>query len=165
MKEIPLTQGQVALVDDADYEELSKYKWQAIRDRHSQGFYAARFDTVGKPINGKKQRKMIQMHRAIMGAVLGEKVDHIHHNTLDNRRPELRKCTNAENQQNSQKRHGCISQFKGVTWHKGHRSWYVEVQKGSYRYRRGGFPSERDAALAYDAKARELFGEFALTNF
>ena len=104
MKEIELTQGKRAIVDDADYQYLSKYNWS-----YDDG-YASR----GIRMNGK--RKIILMHRFLMGLYFGDKrvVDHINHNTLDNRRENLRICTKAENRRNSRKSKNNTSSFKGV---------------------------------------------------
>ena len=95
MRYIPLTQNKYTIVDDADYPELSKYSWFAQK-QHS-GYYAIRNSSL---INGK--RHPIRMHRQILGLEHGDKRvgDHIHHNTLDNRRNNLRICTNAENLKN-----------------------------------------------------------------
>ena len=85
MREIPLTQGQVALVDDEDYGELSKHKWYALRSAHSQGFVAAR----------ESHCQMVLMHHVITGAQPGQLVDHKNHVILDNRH-EPRICTRSE---------------------------------------------------------------------
>lgn len=90
---IPLTQGQVALVDQSDYRWLSQWKWFARWDKRAQCFYAMRNRRVSE--GGK--RGLVYMHRAVLNAGAVEKVDHIHHQTLDNRRSQLRLATTSEN--------------------------------------------------------------------
>ena len=97
MKKIPLTQGQVALVDDADYEWLSRWKWCAMWCSSTDSFYAVRH--IRLP-NGKWTT--LRMHRAILGLERGDsrQVDHENHDTLDERRENLRIVTHQENQWN-----------------------------------------------------------------
>jgi hypothetical protein len=160
MKEIPLTQGQVALVDDGDYEELSKHKWHAQWDPDTRSFRAMRTHCA----NGRERG--IVMARVIMNARPGEQVDHVHSgDTLNNQRANLRVCTNGQNKANSRKGDGKSSMYKGVSWEKQRRKWRVQITSNGDHYRLGRFTDERAAAEAYDRKARELFGEFALTNF
>ncbi len=152
MKEIPLTQGYVAIVDDEDFPELSKHKWYAVRMR--SGVKAACWR------NGKH----LYMHRAIMKAKDGQPVDHRNHNTLDNQRSNIRLCTHSQNRVNQRKRPGCSSRYKGVYWHKGNKRWRAQIEYHGNRRCLRGFINENDAARAYNAAATELFGEFALLN-
>ncbi len=157
MKEIPLTQGKVALVDDADYPELSKYKWCA---QHTEArWYAIRFDV------GRMGRCRIPMHRAILNAPSGLEVDHRNHNGLDNRRANLRLATKAENQRNRNKPATNTSGYKGVSWHKGHNRWQAQIRHDGRARFLGYFDTPEQAARAYDSAAIETFGEFALPNF
>ena len=84
MKEIPLTQGQFAIVDDEDYERFSVYKWRVFFAKGTKSYYARRHSPMSL---GK--RSTIFMHRDVMGAKHGEMVDHINHDTLDNRKSNL----------------------------------------------------------------------------
>lgn len=97
MRKIPLTQGQFALVDDEDYAELAQFKWYAAWAPKMWGFYAVR--KVRLP--GGRQRTE-SMHRRIVGLKYGDRlqVDHRNHDTLDNRRANLRAVTNRENNEN-----------------------------------------------------------------
>lgn len=154
MKTIPLTQGKVAIVDDADFEELSKYKWQAHRTRNR--WYATR--TFGK--------RFVKMHRFLLSAAKGIKVDHIDGDGLNNRRDNLRECSNAENCRAFRKKwSGSTSCFRGVSRHKASSSWVAQLCKNGLVFHLGCFQNEEDAARAYDVKARELFGEYASPNF
>lgn len=94
MKTIELTLGQVALVDDEDFEYLNSMKWRASWHNNTKSFYAARADrSTGK-------YKTVYMHRLIMQTPSGLECDHVFHNTLDNRKSQLRNVTRSENQRN-----------------------------------------------------------------
>ena len=157
MKQIPLTQGKFALVDDADYEYLSQWKWRYISG------YAVRWDD-SRP---GRERGLISMHREVMHAPDGMQVDHINGNGLDNRRENLRICTHAQNMQNTGKHASNTSGFKGVFLDKTCKSktWRAQIRIPGHRISLGSFTDPESAARAYDAKARELHGEFANTNF
>lgn len=154
---IPLTQGQLALVDFDDFEKLKGRRWSANKDKGGC-FYAVEH----KKIKGKKI--MNQMHREIVGAKSNEIVDHINHNTLDNRKENLRACSVSENHMNRKKLSGSTSRFKGVYFKKSISKFVARIYKNYKTTELGCYKSEIDAAKAYDAKAIELFGEFALTN-
>ena len=158
MKMIPLTQGKVALVDDGDYESLSKYKWYTHRNAKGK-FYAARNINV----NGK--RKTLRMHVSILGKVDGMMIDHINGSTVDNRRCNLRRCTNAENLRNRGATKSNKSGFKGVTWRNKNNKWHSYIRYNGRAIHLGYFTCLVKAAKAYDEAARRLFGEFANTNF
>lgn len=156
MKEIILTQNQVALVDDADYEWLNKRKWCANKTRAHHTFYAKRY-TKGK---------MECMHRVILGLKRGDKrqCDHIDGNGLNNQRFNLRVCTIQQNQQCKRNLKG-TSKYKGVSLNHGCRTWGVRIQVNYKRIHLGSFHSESDAARCYDKAALKYFGEFARPNF
>jgi len=118
-------------------------------------FYAVRADGNTKT----------SMHREIMNAPKGLDVDHIDGNGLNNRKSNLRLCTHAENVHNSRPMRNGSSKYKGVCWHKTYKKWYSSIGKTGKRFYLGRFDNEIDAALAYDKKAKELFGEFAYLNF
>lgn len=163
MKRIPLTKGQFAIVDDADFGWLSNRKWYAAFDKCTQSFRA--FAGVHERLGHRRYRRTtLQMHRVIVGAGPNEDVDHRNHNTLDNRRRNLRKCTGAQNNQNRRwDRVGKSSVFKGVT-KRPNGKFRARICLG-YRSRHLGiFPTAEDAALAYNLAARELFGKFAHLN-
>jgi hypothetical protein len=156
-KRIKLTQGLYALVDDEDYERINKYKWYANKIRYT---YYAVSANYGKEYNGSTL-----MHRAILGDPAGIPIDHINHNGLDNRRENIRTCSGSQNNMNSRKSINRTSKYKGVSWCKSSIRWQVDIGimgKGIYL---GHFNNEIEAAHAYDTKAKELFGEFANTNF
>ena len=158
MKRIPLTQGKFALVDDEDYEWLMQWKW-TVAKQHNGDFYAVR-----QPSRKLGKRKTIYMHRQILNISPKMLTDHRNHCGLDNRKLNIRSCTNSQNRQN-QILAGGISKFKGVYWNKNAKKWCVNIYQNYKRYQLGYFKAEIKAAKAYDKKAKELFGEFAYTNF
>lgn len=160
-RKIPLTKGQFAIVDNIDYEMLAGYKWCALRKGRT--FYAERrYETE----RGVWKQRHISMHRQILDEPAGLCVDHINHNGLDNRRANLRIVTLEQNNWNSRKCRGNFSsQYKGVSWSNRCGKWLAKiVYKGKSIYI-GYFDDEVSAARAYDAKAKEMFGEYAELNF
>ena len=154
---IKLTQGKFAIVDTEDYDELSKHKWYANKWKHI--WYAKR------GIREDSHLKTLLMHRVIMNAQKGQEVDHRNGDGLYNLRCNLRFCANGQNQYNQRPQKNRTSKFKGVCLSKGGKKWISQITLKSKRYYLGVFINEIDAALAYDAKAKELFGEFARLNF
>jgi len=155
MKRIPLNDGRFALVDDGDYEALARHKWYVIERRGLP--YAARQEWErGVP-------RTVRMHRLIADAKPGEIVDHANRDTLDNRRANLRKCTASENAANQRKRITSTSPFKGVR--KNRSGWQARMCHNGKRLHLGYFGSAKDAAIAYDRAATEIFGTFARRNF
>ena len=158
MCEIVLTQEKVAIVDDEDYTWAARNRWFAHRDHRSHSaFYAYRTDRS----SGKVQT--IILHRVIIGAKFGEVVDHINGDTLDCRRSNLRVCQPGQNRANSRKYSGS-SRFKGVAWNKSKKKWAARIRHKRKCWNLGAFDNPEDAARAYDEKAAELHGPYALTN-
>jgi len=166
-RKIPLTQGKFAIVDPEDYEELSRYKWYAVRS--PRGFYAvrsAKANGLSHAVqNGRIGQKNVRMHRVILKAPEGKFIDHINHNGLDNRKSNLRICTMQQNAWNMRKQRGnCVSQYKGVTRRKDTGKWQARIIYNAKRISIGCFDDEKAAAMAYDNKAKEMFGEYAALN-
>jgi hypothetical protein len=157
-KEIPLSRGLKALVDDEDYEELSKYDWCAMKP--GSYCYAAR-----GVYKADEKHIIVWMHRQILNTPDDMQTDHINGDTLDNRRCNIRVCTKNQNNFNRSKAlKPASSKYKGVYWSNIRKRWCSRIQKDGKTYWNGSFRDEKDAALAYNDKATELFGEFARLN-
>lgn len=153
MKKIPLTRGMFAIVDDEDFEELSKFNWCAFRGRYT--FYAMR----KVPVNGKE--KVLQLHRAILKPLDSQQVDHRDGNGLNNVRSNLRLATHSQNKMNSKRYKNNKSGFKGVFWDRRDKKWRAEIRFNGNCKPLGYFSNPEDAYAAYCAAATELHGSFA----
>jgi hypothetical protein len=151
----------VTLVDDHDYGYLNQWKWHAVTNERGKIYYATR--TARKRDN--RNLKRIRMHREILNPPDNTQVDHIDENGLNNQRYNLRVCTNQQNQMNRGPVPNTISKYKGVTWYRPTEKWKAQIKIDSKNYHLGYFHSETDAAMAYDKRAIEVFGNFAYLNF
>lgn len=147
-KKIPLPNGKFAIVDDEDYERVSAFNWHTARKSNGHSDYAV---------------SNVKMHRLIMDAPKGFMVDHINHDTLDNRKANLRLCTNAQNQQNTHSRGGS-SRYRGVSFIKRRQRWHGQFMYEGRSYFCGSWATEEEAARAVDKKRKEVCGEFANLN-
>lgn len=158
MKKLVLSgksQGKFALVDDKDFESVKDFKWQTNR----QGYVVRCIWANGKPC-------IVALHRAIIGCPKGMEVDHINGNVLDNRRTNLRLASRSQNSMNKAKtKKPKSSIYKGVKWDKQMKKWRANICINYKLIFIGLFNNEKQAALAYDKKAKELHGEFANLNF
>jgi len=160
MKEIPLTQNKIALVDDEDYERVTQYKWHARKQGNT--YYAMR--------NIDKKSKQY-MHRFILNISDDKFVDHKDHNGLNNQKyvneqqGNIRKVNHQQNGYNKQKRERTSSQYKGVTWNKNRKKWQAQIEINNNCIYLGLFNDEIAAALVYDKAAIIHFGEYANLNF
>ena len=153
-----LTQGKEALVDDDDYEMLMEHKWSINFNKNNGKHYAKR------NCQTKGARKIIRMHREIMNAPKRKQVDHINGNTLDNRKENLRLCTNQQNQWNSKRNKNNTSGYKGVSYRKKHKVYRATINYNDKQIYLGTYKTKEQAALAYNKKAIELYGEYAYLN-
>lgn len=158
MQQIPLSKGHFAVVDDADYPLVAQFKWS-----YDNG-YAVRKVTISP---GKY--KKVLLHRFLTSAQPGQMVDHADGNRANNTRSNLRICNGTLNNANRKKlilRTGRrASKYRGVRKEVHSRSWQASIGFQRRRIHIGNYPTEEAAAHAYDAKALELFGEFAILNF
>ena len=171
------------LIDDQDIEVLKFCKWRTTghqKSRKAKTEYCVGANTNRASKEGLSWlgRKPL-LHRLIMSRILGrelkrnEIIDHINQNGLDNRRENLRLCTHSQNHANTEKLRGNFSsKFKGVYIRKDreHLGFYASIgsakgPRGVKKQYLGRYPTEEEAARAYDKKAKELFGEFAYLNF
>jgi HNH endonuclease len=149
VKEIPLTRGKVAWVDDADFEKVAAYKWC-----YMTAGYAAR------SVAQNKVRRLIYLHRFILQPEKGAHVDHISGNKLDNRRSNLRTCTHQENRQNSKHYENNTSGYKGVAFDKSTGNWKAYINIDGKTVHLGRFPTAELAAEHRNEAAEKIFGEF-----
>lgn len=162
---IKLTNGEVAIVDDEFYSELSKLTWHAAKTK-SGNVYARHSRAIRSP-DGSKGTRGILMHRMVQqlaGKKLPPRTDHINRRTLDNRLENLRPATASQNRCNSGPRINNKCGYKGVSA-KPNGIFSVMIQLHGKQKYVGEFRSAEEAARAYDAAARELHGEFAYQNF
>lgn len=167
MRTVPLggkkAAGRVALVDDDDYPLVRRYRWRVSEQagtatKRPWGPYAV---TTIKEDDGRK--RTVGMHALLTGSPL---TDHEDHDGLNNQRYNLRPATRSQNSRNSRGRIVKASRFKGVCWDRKRRLWFARIGLGDGKYRYLlHTANQTEAAYAYDAAARELFGEFAYTNF
>lgn len=156
MKEIKLSAGMVALVDDSDYEWLMQFKWT----------YAKGYAAYGMSYrNGTKA--FIYMHKLITQIGSSFIVDHINMNPLDNRRENLRVATKAQNGWNCNAPKDNKTGYKGVVKRDllSGAKWIAQIRCNGKAYYLGLHDTPEAAAKAYDAKALELHGDYARLNF
>jgi hypothetical protein len=150
---IKLSKNQIALVDHEDFDRLNIRSWYASKPRLNKSYYACSKISIG---HSKKQH--VFMHRVIMDARPGEIIDHVNHDTLDNRKSNLRKCTRSQN-------YGNMISVTNKTGYKG----VHKISEGNFSaYLRnkiiGHFKTAEEAARAYNDRALKVYGEFALLN-
>lgn len=144
----------VALVDDEDYERLSKYTWRLT----GNGNIVSRQDKT------RGYNRIIPMSQTVCNNYK-KMFDHKDRNSLNNCKDNLRSCSYAQNGMNSGKRKTPTSSiFKGVTWHKGAAKWQAQIKYNFHQTYLGRFKSEVDAAITYNIAAFKHFGDFACFN-
>ena len=155
---VKLTRGMTALVDEGDFAFVSQWKWCASRGSRNQTWYAVRGERRGGVYRG------VSMHRAVAMAKPGEVVDHINHDTLDNRRKNLRVGTRRLNQLNRHPNAGSSSKYKGVSWYGPARKWVAHYRSALGSVHLGYWDDEADAARAYNSEALKHGGDWSLLN-
>lgn len=144
------------LIDEEDLDIVSRYYWR-ISHAHGGKWYVLRQ-------TGHKHQKLILLHRFLLNAPKNKEVDHINGNTLDNRKCNLRLCEHAENMRNRKMNKNNKTGYKGVSLRKDKNLYTAEIQIDYKTVHLGFFKSSKEAALAYNKKAIELYGEFAQLN-
>ena len=158
-RRIPLTQGCFAIVDPADYEHLSRYKWRLCKTKGKNVLYAERST---RKADGKYSRML--MHHQLIRPPDRYVIDHINGSGLDNSRANLRLATVAQNAWNAQRCGGQYG-YKGVWLAKDKGLWHAAIVYHGKRRHLGYFHDKWEAARAYDRAAREYHGAFVLLNF
>lgn len=157
MIRIPLSRGFSAIIDDRDLELVSGRSWYHHVGRSNKTGYALSSD--------RSQGRVFYMHRVILGLQDPEiKTDHINQDGLDNRRENLRVCSDFDNSHNVGLKANNTSGYKGVTWHDPGSKWQARIRKDGRRVHLGLFSHARDAAEAYNKAAAETYGDFAWLN-
>ena len=162
MRAIQLTQGKMSIVDDRDYEWLSKVEWYDVTG------YAARASS--RKNDGQGKHHHTYMHRVIWekhnGPVpKGFELDHINGNRADNRLENLRLVTQSQNSANMHKMQPHSSRFKGVSRYKRDGNWQAYYRDERGKHHLGYFDTEEEAASAYDEAARAKWGKNANPNY
>jgi hypothetical protein len=162
-REIPLTKGQVALVDTEDYERLSAHSWQAVWNENNKSYYAKRMGT-----KSDGHRRKLSMSREIMGLQLGDGlfVDHAFHNTLDNRKLidgkiNLRISSRVQNASNRNKNANNTSGYKGVSWNNALQKWHAYIRVNTKLIHLGFCDDKEEAYARYCTAAERHHKEFA----
>ncbi len=146
-KTIQLNHGLSTIVDETDFESLSKYKWRAIK--FGNLWYAVR----------STKACSIYMHKQILGSGKGIHTDHINGDSLDNRRENIREVNQAENQWNTGKKLNNTSGYKGVTWDKKYGKWSARITTNKVHKFIGYFNTSKKAGEAYATYAEETRGK------
>lgn len=144
----------VAVIDDSDADLVAPYRWCAVR-KGVEWPWRAFARVAGRPA--------LYMHRLLLNAQPGQQVDHRDGNPLNNRRANLRLCTSAQNNWNRRPLAGKRVPYKGVMAARG--KWAARIKVYGVRHDLGVYESAEEAAMAYDAAAAVLHGEFAYLNF
>jgi len=161
MVEIPLTKGKIALIDDEDYEKVSRHKWHICKSKWGQ-IYAV---TDTKTDTGRKIKKA--MHRLILDVNISFhilQIDHISGDGLDNRRFNLRICTPFQNAGNQKISKNNTSGYKGVGWDIVKKMWRSCIKINGKTLHLGYFRNKIDAAITYNNVAVKYWGGFAKIN-
>jgi hypothetical protein len=150
---VPLPRGLEAIIDAEDAEKVNRHNWFDNGSGYAQ--------TKVRSGNGK--RRNISLHRLIMNPPNDMQIDHIHGETLDNRKSQLRLATSSQNSHNKGVQANNKSGFKGVTWEKARRKWRAKIKLHNKRIDLGYFDTAEAAHAAYCEAAHRLHGEFART--
>ncbi len=157
--EIQMCSGEKFLLDPEELEKVSGFGWRTRSNRSAQARYVVA--PLVEIVDGKKLSTTLQLGRVIMGLGRGDPrvIDHINGDTLDNRKANLRVCTNAENIRNRCRDKDNASGFKGVTCEG--KKWLAQIFHNGRGYRLGRFSTPEEAHAAYCAAAVRFYGKFA----
>lgn len=158
-REIQLTKGYVAVVDQADFEWVNQWAWRVCSHHENANHnYACR---TKKLPDGTAL--VLYMHKEIAGVEDGL-VDHIDGDGLNNRRSNLRAATHTQNMRNRRPSKVNRTGYKGVEWDAKGKCWRARIRVDKSRIGLGSFDSKHDAARAYNEAAKRLHGDFARLN-
>lgn len=165
MKKLPLIKGKFAIVDDEDYPYLSRFRF--IYQQKKDATKGSVFATL---LRDKMKYVSIPMASFLMRPPRYPEIrlNHKNGNSLDFRKENLIYVKQGDHSHRGQKRRtncgvNCTSKYKGLTRRKNGK-WSVQINKDKISYRLGTFKTEEKAALIYNEKARELYGDLAYQN-
>lgn len=155
MKKIKLTKGKYAIVDDEDYPYISRFNWGLSGD----GKFAVRMFIF------RTKRTTLYMHSILIMNKPGSLIMHRNKNTVDNRKENLvvvplQHIIHHRNPKDGSRK---TSKYRGVCWDKVNKKWRSVIKKDK-QITLGRYETEEEAALEYNKKAKELYGEFAYQN-
>jgi hypothetical protein len=156
MKLLPIHGGIFAEIDDEDFDRLSKFKWH-LSKRKNGSFYVVRNQRFGL------KTKVFYLHREIMYASTGLLIDHRDRNVLNNKKSNLRFCTQSQNLMNRKRPQNCKEKYRGI--YKDGNKWGATIKFGGKCIKLGYFYSPEEAAKVRDEAAIKYHGEFAVLNF
>ena len=139
------------IIDTEDWNKIKTKHWSISYRKQPNLFYIVTYNTY--------------LHRFILDERNPKiHVDHINHNTFDNKKSNLRQCSCKENIRNQKIHRNNVSKYKGVHWDNYHKKWRAAIMKNYKFIFLGYFKNPIDAAIIYNKKAKELFGKFAYMN-
>jgi len=155
--------NEQVLIDWEDYGRLKEYTWhiQYRKDGSVGGVRTSTYDPVTKKTGVINMHQLILDHYGKHGA---DGIDHIDRNTLNNTKVNLRVCSNQQNQMNTNSRQ-LSSKYKGVSYEKKRKKWFVGIKINKRSKYVGRYDSEEEAGRAYDEEARKYHKEFGRYNF
>lgn len=153
MRKILLQRNIFSIVDDEIFETVKDISWSFQENRKNGHKYVR-----------SNNNERIYLHRYIMNNPVGFVVDHINGNTLDNRKENLRVCTNSQNSSNQKIRKNNQYGLKGISFDRRRGKWYARIKSNNVTKYLGSFYSRYDAALAYNKASKLIHKEFGLTN-
>lgn len=154
---VHLDKGYSCIVDEVDLEWIRPRRWRPKKDKYGYIYVAS----WRRRDDGKQVDELL--HRLITNATSGQKVDHKNGNTLDNRRENLRVCSNAENIRN-QKTHSDKKTAKAKGVYKVEGKYVAQIMRNYKKYYLGKFDTEAEAAARYKEAAENMHGDFARTT-
>lgn len=157
VREIRLSRGMVALVDEEDYERVAQFRWSA--DVIGGKCYAVRWQ---RREDGTKAK--VYMHRLLMDAPKGTEVDHRDGDGRNNTRGNMRLATHAENGRNRSADRDSSTGIKGISWDKDARKWQAGIGVNGKRIALGRFDTPEAAHAAYAEASKRYHGEFGRTQ-
>ena len=155
MKQFQLNQNKILLIDDEDFDKVSKYHWY-FTGRYVKGYL------LHKKFKGQTR---VAIHRMVLNAKQGQEIDHIDGNILNNQKGNLRFVSHSENMANRKiLAKNNKSGYKGVYLHTRAKKWVAKIRKDNVNIYLGIFNDKKEAAKIYNINAKKYFGEFAKLN-